>query len=248
MSHPFPTNRQIELRYTAVELAACPVQTIQPLAPCHLRCLADFGAEIENQGEVGHQPVRRGAVGWQYHFRREAPPYRLIRLCGHRETVRKHHPAPGQGGSDQLLHQVRPGGQVEEQLRDGTHVMVGVEQRLPRDLRGAGATRLPDHQRIQARLPHPIRQGDRQRGLARPLRALEYDEQTGPVHPSVMMLLVAPFSMPSLICWFTRAISFSKFDRATTYACPTGLVSRSRTAFSYASAVAWSGICPWAIA
>ena len=27
-----------------------------------------------------------------------------------------------------------------------------------------------------------------------------------------MMLLAAPFSIPSLICWFTFAISFSKFD------------------------------------
>ena len=31
-----------------------------------------------------------------------------------------------------------------------------------------------------------------------------------------MMLLVAPFSIPSLICWLTFAISFSKFERATT--------------------------------
>ena len=34
-------------------------------------------------------------------------------------------------------------------------------------------------------------------------------------HQSVMMLLVAPLSMPSPICWFTFVISFSKLARAT---------------------------------
>ena len=49
---------------------------------------------------------------------------------------------------------------------------------------------------------------------------MDFPDPSGPsrttksprAHPSVMMLLVAPFSMPSLICWFTRAISFSKLD------------------------------------
>jgi hypothetical protein len=79
-----------------------------------------------------------------------------------------------------------------------------------------GAAGLPDHYWVESCLPHPFRESDGQGGLARPIRPFEDDEQPRPVHPSVMMLLVAPFSIPSLICWFTRAISFSKFERATT--------------------------------
>ena len=111
-------------------------------------------------------------------------------------------------------------------------MVVGIEQRGAGDLGGPGATRLADHQRVEPRLPHPLGQGDGEGGLPRAFRPLEDEEEPGTVHPSVMMLLVAPFSMPSLICWFTFAISFSKFERATTYAWPTGLVSRSRTALS----------------
>ena len=36
----------------------------------------------------------------------------------------------------------------------------------------------------------------RQRGLARPIGALQHYEASGADHPSVMIPLVAPFSMP----------------------------------------------------
>ena len=39
--------------------------------------------------------------------------------------------------------------------------------------------------------------------MPEPSGPFEDDEEPGTAHPSVMMLLVAPFSMPSLICWFT---------------------------------------------
>ena len=121
---------------------------------------------------------------------------------------------------------------IEKQLGHRADRMLRIEQRLPGDLTRPRAAGLANDDRIDAACPHALGQRLRQRRLARPLRALEDDEEPACGHPSVMMLLVAPFSMPSLICWFTLAISFSKFDRATTYAWPTGLISRSRTAFS----------------
>ena len=42
--------------------------------------------------------------------------------------------------------------------------------------------------------------GPSKRRLAGAFRTLENHEEAATAHPSVMMLLVAPFSMPSLIC------------------------------------------------
>ena len=78
--------------------------------------------------------------------------------------------------------------------------MLRIEQRLAGDLGGPGATRLADHDRIHPALPHPLGQRLQQRRLARALRSLQNDEEPARAHPSVMMLLAAPFSMPSLIC------------------------------------------------
>jgi len=55
--------------------------------------------------------------------------------------------------------------------------------------------------------------------LPRTLAALEDDEPAAVGHgcqPSVMIELVAPFSIPSTIQSFTRAISLSKFSCAAT--------------------------------
>ena len=96
--------------------------------------------------------------------------------------------------------QIRPRGEIEKQLRDGPDRVLRIQHRLPRDLAGPRAPRLPDHDRVHPALAHPVGQRLRQRGLARAFGPLENDEEPATAHPSVMMLLAAPFSMPSLIC------------------------------------------------
>ena len=78
--------------------------------------------------------------------------------------------------------------------------MLRVEHGAAGDLGGMGPAGLPHDHRLDPCLSHPGREGMEQGGLARPLTALEHDEEARRVHPSVMMLLVAPLSMPSLIC------------------------------------------------
>ena len=112
--------------------------------------------------------------------------------------------------------------------------MIGLEQRL------AGPTpppSVPPGSRTDHRAPGPpppsLAASARTRvRLAGALRPLDDDEQSRRRHQRVMMLLVAPCSMPSLISWFTLVISFSKLARATAYAWPVALTSSSRTAVS----------------
>ena len=94
--------------------------------------------------------------------------------------------------------------------------MLGIEQHLANDLRCLRAARLANHDGVDPGLSHQPGQRLDQCGFSRALRPFENDEEAPRGHPRVMMLLAAPFSMPSLICWFTLAINFSKLERATT--------------------------------
>ena len=93
--------------------------------------------------------------------------------------------------------------------------MLGIEHSLPGHLGRRGSAGLADDHRIHPRRAHPFDQRPQERRLAGAVGTLQNDEEPR-AHPSVMMLLVAPFSIPSLICWFTLAISFSKLARAAT--------------------------------
>ena len=97
------------------------------------------------------------------------------------------------------VRQIGPGSEVEKQFGERANGVLGIEQGLPGDLGGPGASRLPYHNRLDLVGPHALGERPHERGFARALGALENDEE--PVaHPSVMMLLAAPLSMPSLIC------------------------------------------------
>ena len=81
-------------------------------------------------------------------------------------------------------------------------------------LRSRGAAGFADGDRIEPPRAHRLEDCRRQRRLPRPFGPLENEKEA--VHERVMMLLVAPFSIPAAICSFTRVISLSKFVRATT--------------------------------
>ena len=97
----------------------------------------------------------------------------------------------------------------------GVQAGCGVEEGLARVLGGAGPARFAHGHRVETFGLHRGDQRRRERRLPRPLRAFE-DEEEAAAHERVMMLLAAPFSMPAAICSFTRAITLSKFARATT--------------------------------
>ena len=78
-------------------------------------------------------------------------------------------------------------------------MVLGIEHGFAGHLGGRSAPRLADDDRISPRLAHPLDQRPQQRRLAGAVRPFQDDEESCG-HPSVMMLLVAPFSIPSLIC------------------------------------------------
>ena len=125
-----------------------------------------------------------------------------------------------------LCHdKVGPGRQEQEQFRQGSDLVRRVEQGLADRLGDRGAPGLPHPNGIDAVREHPLRQPRDERRLTRAFGSFDYDEHPTSTGHSVMILLVAPVWMPSLMSLLTAAISLSKFDRATTYACPVGLVS-----------------------
>lgn len=218
MSHSLALNRQVEAHHAAMKVRAFPIESILTLPGGELASLTQLGRQIQDQGEVranssGGRLISRSHEDWIQTSTRH-----LIGFGRECEPIGEHYSPGVERWKNNGLDQVGPCRKIKEQLGERSDRMVGIEQGLPGNLCRAGASGLAYDQGIHAGGPHTSSQWTEERGFARRLGALENDEEAAGVHPSVIMLLVAPFSIPSLICWFTRDISFSKFARATTYA------------------------------
>jgi hypothetical protein len=93
------------------------------------------------------------------------------------------------GPSRANVQQFRTGGESVRRIQEGS------ANRLGR----WGPPGLPYADRIPSKALHSVDQAGRQGGLAGSVRSFDDDEKPS-AHERVMMLLVAPFSIPSLIC------------------------------------------------
>ncbi len=80
--------------------ARLPLQAVQPLPARNLPGLAHIGGQVQDQGQVRHQALGRGPVGWKDHLRRQSSPGHLVGLGGQGEPVRDHDPASRQRRPD----------------------------------------------------------------------------------------------------------------------------------------------------
>ena len=198
-----------------------------------------IGRQIEQQGKIGSQAGRRHPIRGREIGVENAAARTLIRVRGEKEAVDEDDRPRLESRPQHALHQLRT--RRHEQKRFGSRDDVGlwIEQdpsNLVAENRPAGLAHGDD---LVSTGDQPLRQQSELGAFPRALRAFEnYQHWFGanvrfvgvrsfrltpntyhlipPSHrQSVMMLLVAPFSMPSRIQSFTFDITLSKFSCAT---------------------------------
>ena len=177
---------------------------------------ADVGRDVDHQGDGRRCRSHSSAIGLHDQIRIQATAGNLVDLGRKRKTVGQDDPSGGESWFDDPGDKVGSCRQEQEQFSQGGDFVVGVEQRPPHSLGDGSSARLPNPDRVDPPLHHPLREAGHQRRLAGAFRPLDDDECSGRRAHSVMMLLVAPESIPWLMCSFTFVMSLSKFARATT--------------------------------
>ena len=200
MSHPLTPNRQVVFDNSFVKSCALPIQPILPLTSCELAGLTDLRGEVQNQREIRLDALRGRLVRCTDQYRVQTTAHHLVSFGGKRVPVGENDSPSGKRRADYRIDQVGPGCQVKEELRDGPDGMLRIQDCLPRDFPRAGASRLPDQDRVDLGLTHPSRKGAKQCRFPGALGSFQDNKKAAPLHPRVMMLLAAPLSIPSLIC------------------------------------------------
>ena len=186
-----------------------------------------IGRQIEQQGKIGNQAGRRHPIRGREIGVGNAAACTLIRVRGEKEAVDEDDRPRLESRPQHALHQLRT--RRHEQKRFGSRYDVGlwIEQdpsNLVAENRPAGLAHGDD---LVSTGEQPLRQQSELGTFPGALRAFEYDQhgtisrlvcsdhRSPTIDYSVMIELVAPFSIPSRIQSFTFDITLSKFSCAT---------------------------------
>ncbi len=170
-------------------------QPVPGLARGNLPSGTQLDRQVENQGQVGLEAAGGRLVDPGHHRQRQPTADGLIGERGQVEAVAEDDPSGFERGANHLPHDIRAGGGVVQKLSLRSPAAVGVQQLLAERFGRGSAPRLAHHHRLVTRLPEPLGERPGQGTLPRPLGTFQHDEET--THARVMMLLVAPRSIPA---------------------------------------------------
>lgn len=202
------------LRDAGVEFPSRPLDSVECPPAGTDACEAEFRRQIENQGQVGRQAAGGGQIRGLEQLAGDTPTTALVCLGGELKPIGEDRPPGLQRGTDHPSHEIRPGSEEQEELADWFNAVGRIQQQQSDPLSDGGPAGFPNQDRFASGGGEVVSQGPDQGALPCPFGSF-HDEKVAAFHPSVMMLLAAPLSIPWAINWFTLTMVFSKFARPT---------------------------------